>query len=216
MFKHEKETNKIVPITHENLIYSKDIIWKFELSADFYDFCVNQRNWWRIDQILKSMSQKTCKIEISKNLWLSQKLFRLDWNYYPLICSQGLCNSTNTSKCNTVGTTFISGACHIGTDNTCNRIAFVQDRAAFDGIQTASHELGHLYVKNIISSIKLQLYYLLKQVWKLHRMGSSHDLEKTGKCQDDNGYIMTTYNRFSNHSFDWSPCSINEIDKFIR
>ncbi|XP_057327759.1 A disintegrin and metalloproteinase with thrombospondin motifs like [Microplitis mediator] len=126
--------------------------------------------------------------------WLYNMQHKFPFDTYDIavtMLTQGLCKTSNTSNCNTVGTTYINGACHVSKNNTCDRMAFVQERAAFDGIQTAAHELGHL-------------------------MGAMHDLEKTGKCQDDNGYVMTTYNRFSSHSFDWSPCSISQMDKFIR
>lgn len=42
-----------------------------------------------------------------------------------------------------------------------------------------------------------------------------HDGEENN-CKDGDGYIMTRWDKFSPHSFDWSPCSLEQMDKYLK
>lgn len=65
-------------------------------------------------------------------------------------------NSRN--PCNTLGFAAISGACSIDYQHgIAYKVGYVLDRGGYDGIQTAAHELGHLYVKIINNSPIIRL-----------------------------------------------------------
>ncbi|XP_057326943.1 A disintegrin and metalloproteinase with thrombospondin motifs like [Microplitis mediator] len=95
-------------------------------------------------------------------------------------------------KCNILGQAYVQGACLVDHNKrTIDKVAFVRDRGAYDGIQTAAHELGHLF-------------------------GMKHDGQENKNCPDENGYIMTTYDKFTPQAFDWSNCSLIDMHNYLR
>lgn len=35
-------------------------------------------------------------------------------------------------------------------------------------------------------------------------------------CNDSHGYIMAPSDKFTPQSFDWSNCSLNQMDKYLK
>ncbi|XP_057326942.1 A disintegrin and metalloproteinase with thrombospondin motifs like [Microplitis mediator] len=82
----------------------------------------------------------------AKWLYFLQKERHLDVNYdlavtmFPFKLCDG-----NPEQCSILGLANVNGACSINDDyQTVDKVGFVRDRGAYDGIQTAAHELGHL------------------------------------------------------------------------
>ncbi|XP_044595285.1 venom metalloproteinase 3-like [Cotesia glomerata] len=100
------------------------------------------------------------------------------------------CEDKIGPNCTIVGQAFLHGACKtLFLNKTTNKASFIRDVGGFDGIQTAAHELGHLF-------------------------GMFHD--GLYGCNDSHGYIMAPSDKFTPQSFDWSNCSLNQMDKYLK
>ncbi|XP_044596778.1 A disintegrin and metalloproteinase with thrombospondin motifs adt-1-like [Cotesia glomerata] len=86
----------------------------------------------------------------------------------------------------------VGAACHVSKkDQTIKKVAIIRDRAAFDGVNTAAHELGHMF-------------------------GMMHDGQINRKCSEKHGFIMSPTNQHSKHSFEWSNCSLTDMQRFLK
>ncbi|XP_074112191.1 A disintegrin and metalloproteinase with thrombospondin motifs like isoform X2 [Cotesia typhae] len=100
------------------------------------------------------------------------------------LCDLGSCNVLGQVR-------KIGKACDVNYQKqTMDRVMIMRDRGGFDGIETASHELGHL-------------------------LGMNHDGSVNRQCPDEDGYIMATSNKFSQYAFDWSECSLANLETFL-
>ncbi|CAG5095158.1 Similar to Venom metalloproteinase 1 (Eulophus pennicornis) [Cotesia congregata] len=106
------------------------------------------------------------------------------------ICPEGL--KIAKSKCINIGLACTSCACYTEDHyNITYKVGFVQDLGNYWGIQTAAHELGHLF-------------------------GSYHDNITENGCRNEDNYIMATSNWKTENSFDWSNCSISQMNSFFK
>ncbi|XP_015126791.1 venom metalloproteinase 3 isoform X2 [Diachasma alloeum] len=108
--------------------------------------------------------------------------------------SRELCSFyAGEKKCDsgTLGVALVGGACHRNDyyQEQFN-VAIITDSAAFDGIHTATHELGHSF-------------------------GALHDGINHKDCPSQDGHIMAGSRRVTENSAEWSKCSVNDIQEFL-
>ncbi|KAK0163870.1 hypothetical protein PV328_002556 [Microctonus aethiopoides] len=91
------------------------------------------------------------------------------------------------------GLSLDSGACDVDDYfRFVNKAAIVQDRGSFRGIQTAIHELGHLF-------------------------GAKHDGDPYNfRCNSYSGNIMDPHSLTGANVKHWSQCSLMAIDRFLK
>ncbi|XP_057326932.1 A disintegrin and metalloproteinase with thrombospondin motifs like [Microplitis mediator] len=133
------------------------------------------------------------KILRAKGKWLyfMQKLIPI--NSYDIAVTMTpftLCE--NLADCRILGQVAeIAGACHVDDGKkTMGRVAIIHDRGAFDGINTAAHELGHLF-------------------------GMRHDGTVNQNCEARHGFMMAPSQEFTKYAFEWSQCSLIDMQNFL-
>ncbi|KAK0076916.1 hypothetical protein PV326_010440 [Microctonus aethiopoides] len=143
---------------------------------------------------------KTADAIESSRYWLYKYLYpMIDRNNYDVaitMTSLALCDTSMFRQRCDIGQTGLSldsGACDVDDYfRFVNKAAIVQDRGSFRGIQTAIHELGHLF-------------------------GAKHDGEPYNfRCNSYSGNIMDPHSLTGANVKHWSQCSLMAIDRFLK
>ncbi|CAD6216393.1 GSCOCG00004550001-RA-CDS [Cotesia congregata] len=144
-----------------------------------------------ISQDGKIISISDSLIAKGKFLYLMKKYIPVDsYDIAVTMTSDTLCDFNNCYLLGQVRR--IGKACDVNhEEQTMDKVLIMRDRGGFDGIETASHELGHL-------------------------LGMHHDGTVNARCPDELGHIMAPSNKFSKYAFDWSKCSLANMHTFLR
>ncbi|XP_074112717.1 A disintegrin and metalloproteinase with thrombospondin motifs like [Cotesia typhae] len=131
------------------------------------------------------------KIE-SKGRWLYRMNSVVPIDSYDVAVTMMTHKMCDYQGCAILGVSPVGSACHVDhAHQTMYKILIVRDTGAYEGISSTVHELGHAF-------------------------GMNHDGQINRRCPSQNGFIMAPSDVHTPQQFDWSLCSLNDLQNFVK
>ncbi|XP_057327771.1 A disintegrin and metalloproteinase with thrombospondin motifs like [Microplitis mediator] len=131
------------------------------------------------------------KIE-TKGHWLYSMNSVIPVDSYDIAVTMMTHKMCDNQGCAILGVSPVGSACHVDhVHQTMYKVLIVRDTGAYEGISSTVHELGHAF-------------------------GINHDGQVNRACSAQNGYIMAPSDVHTPRQFDWSLCSLLDLQNFIN